>query len=167
MDLPDVELAVSVTWEQLNRAGQEPNHGWPGYDIMYPMGGPFHFVREPIFVSKNYRNLGAKHGWVTGVPLGPLATAPKFAGAKRVDAKEFRTLGVSFGADHPLVDRDLQVWELPDRKAHAGKVSREWRPGARLGALGGRRLLRGSEGQPVGRSGMSSVTRAKWALHPA
>ena len=67
--LPDAGMVATVTPEQLHRAGQEPNRGWPAYEEMCPTGDPKNVVREPMFVSKNYRYLEAKQSWVTGDPM--------------------------------------------------------------------------------------------------
>ena len=50
-------------------------------EVMYQISDPTIVIREPIFVSKNWRNLNADHGWVTGNPMGPLTNAPSSAGA--------------------------------------------------------------------------------------
>ena len=73
---------------------------------MYPMGIPQNAIREPIFAPRNFRRLDENHGWVTGAPLGPLATALNFAGAVRVRAKDFRTSEGTFGLESPLVNGD-------------------------------------------------------------
>ena len=67
--LTDAKIVVTATKEQLHRAGQEPNRGWPAYKFMNPAGDPANVAREPIFVSKNYRNLGATRGRVRGDPM--------------------------------------------------------------------------------------------------
>ena len=78
-------------------------------------------AREPVFAPTNYRNFGPEHGWVTGAYLEPLATALDFAGARRVDATEFRSLNENFELGRPLVVRDFQEWELRERRARAGQ----------------------------------------------
>ena len=98
------------------------------------MWNPRDVARGPIFASKNYRNFGPKHGWVTGAPLAPLRTALTLAGARRVDATEFRSLNGDFELERPLVNRDCTAWELPERKACVGKEYHEWPLGVRLGA---------------------------------
>ena len=130
---PDAKTVVSVAPGRLHRADQGPNRGWPAYELMFPMGDPASAVRGPIFASKNYRNLDAKHGWVTGDPMGPSSMALTLAGAVRDDVAAFRTLGANLGLIRPLVNRDFQVWDMPGRKARAGKERHDWRKGVRLG----------------------------------
>ena len=80
---------------------------------------------EPIFTSKNYRNVKPQRGWVTGAPLEPLTTALDLVGATRVDAKEFRTLGGNFELGRLVEDGDFTAWELLEIKARAGEDCRE------------------------------------------
>ena len=107
--MPNAKVVVTAPQEELRRAGQEPNRGWPASPMMYPMGGPALIVRDPILISKNYLNLDAHHGWVTGDPTGPLARALTLAGAARADAGNFRAPGANSGMIRPLVRRDFQV----------------------------------------------------------
>ena len=60
--LPGADLVVTVAGDQRRRAGQEPNRGWPAYEITYPMGNPTDVIREPILATKNYRRIGPKRG---------------------------------------------------------------------------------------------------------
>ena len=55
--LSDADVVVTVTREQLNLAGTEPDPGRPAYEIIYPMGNPLYIARDPSFATKNYRNL--------------------------------------------------------------------------------------------------------------
>ena len=92
-------------------------------------------VRDPIFVSDNCRRPDAKHGWVTGDPMGPLSTAVILAGTVRVNLTEFRSLDANCGLVRPLVNRDSQVWELLGRKS----ASEERVPRMKIGRQAGRR----------------------------
>ena len=83
--MPEIQVVGTAPQAQLRRAGQEPNRGWPAYEVMYPMGGP-------EIISGNYRNLVATHGRVAGAPMEPHAEACILAGAERVDAWDFRAL---------------------------------------------------------------------------
>ena len=96
---------------------------------MYSSGNLQNVIREPIFAPKNFWNLDENHGRVSGAPLEPHAAALNSAGAPGVDLKEFRTLDVDFALARPSVNRDFLVWELPGRRARAGKECREWRLG--------------------------------------
>ena len=89
------------------RAGQEPNRGWPANALRYPTGDPAIVARDQICISKNYRNLDADHGWVTGNPMEPLTRALTLAGAVRVDVGDFRSLGAISGLPRPFVGRDF------------------------------------------------------------
>ena len=89
-------LASPPRGRKLNRTGLGPNRGWPACDIMYPNGNPTSIAQDPILVTKIFRDLSPKHGWVFGAPLEPLATALNIAGAMRVDAQALRTLDASF-----------------------------------------------------------------------
>ena len=122
--LPGAELVVTVTEEQLYRAGQEPNREWPANEIMYPMGNPTDVVREHQTeawlgnrrASRTPHN-GPEFGW----------RAP--GGRDGIPSSGWQLrLGASPG------QQDFQVWELPRRKASVGKDCHEWRLGVRLGA---------------------------------
>ena len=126
--LQGAELVVTVAGVHRRRAGQEPNRGWPAYEITFLMGNPTDVIREPVLVSKNYRRIGPKHGRATGAPLEPLATALNLAGAHRVDATEFRTLDGNFALGRPLVNRISRYRNSPDAKHEWGKpaTNGEW-----------------------------------------
>ena len=98
---PDARTVVTATQEQLHRAGQGPNSKRPAYELMYLMGDPKNGARGPKFVSKNYRNLDGKHGWVTGNRIEPLTTALPLAGAARVDEAASRPLDTNLGLIRP------------------------------------------------------------------
>ena len=132
--IPEIQVVVAVSEDQLHHAAQDPNRGWPTYAVIRPMGGPALIVRDPPLVSNNYRILDAVCGWVTGDPTEPPARALAVAGAERVDAGEFRTLDADSGSLRPLVGRDLQVWSLPGQQARVGGKCHEWRLGVRLGS---------------------------------
>ena len=106
-----------MSQERLRRGVQGPNQGWPAYAPMYPMGDPTIGVRDKIFVSKNFWNLDADHGWVTGNPVEPLTRALILAGAVRVDDADFRALDSNSGLLRPPVGRDFLARSLPGRKA--------------------------------------------------
>ena len=127
-------MVITLTPEQLHRAGQDPDGGWPTYDVMYPARDSKKVIRGPIFSPGSYRNLDAKHGWVTGGPIEPLAKALNFAGAVLVDVTEFRTLDGNFGPERSPVNGDFQVRESRGRQARVGADCHEWRAGVRLGA---------------------------------
>ena len=44
---PDADIVAAVAREQLRRAGQEPNRGWPAYARTLPMGDPTAVIRDP------------------------------------------------------------------------------------------------------------------------
>ena len=88
------------------------------------MGDPNKVIREPIFASKNYRDLDAEQGWVAGEPMDPFTAVLDVAGAVRVAVEEFRALDANFGLGRPLVNGDFQVWELRGRKARVGTLPR-------------------------------------------
>ena len=144
---------------------------------MYPLGNPTDVIREPIFVSENYRNIGSKHSYATGAPLEPLTSALTLANAQRVNAPEFRTLGGNFQLERPPANRDFRAWELPRRNARVGEDCNEWLLGVILGVSASGVSASGFptcpqhprefERQPFGRLWKSSVTVAKWAIYPA
>ena len=90
-------------------------------------------IRDPVFISKNFRNLAADHGWVPGAVMDPLTAALKAAKAVLVDPGKFRTLGENARLLRPPVGRGFQVGELKGRNARDGKARHEWRPGVRSG----------------------------------
>ena len=65
------------------------------------MGDPANVARDPIFVSKNYREIDADHGWVTGDPMEPPAKALTLAGTVGADAGDFRALDADSGLLRP------------------------------------------------------------------
>ena len=121
-----------MTTEQLHLAEEDPNRGWQAYSSLHPTGNPAKVVRDPVFITKNSRNLEAKHGEAAGKAMDPSTTALKVGGATRVDPGEFRTSGENASLLRPLAGRGFQVWDLPERQARDGKVRHSWRLGARL-----------------------------------
>ena len=117
--LPDAAVAVTVTWDQLKRASDEPNCGQPAYEITYPMGNPEDVVRGTIFVTKNYQNLLPMHGWVAGDAAEPLTTALNLAGAERVDAQDSRALGGNFELERSLINRDFTTSDFTAQETAA------------------------------------------------
>ena len=55
--------------------GGGPARGWPAYSALCPTGNPTQVARDPICISKNFRNLDATHGWVPGDAMEPLSRA--------------------------------------------------------------------------------------------
>ena len=125
---------ITVSDEQVQRAGREPTRGWPSYSALYPEGNPTEVIHDPAFYQKNFWNKDANDGWVTGTAMDPLTAASKAAHTTLVDPGEFRTLGDDASLLRPLVGRDFQVGELPAQKARDGKTCHFWRRGVRLGA---------------------------------
>ena len=64
-----VDVVVTVTWDQLDSAAEQPNRGLPAYEITRFLGNPADRVWEPIFAKKNYRVASPEHGRVNGAPL--------------------------------------------------------------------------------------------------
>ena len=110
---------VSVSGDQLHPA--EKTKGWQAYSILYPTGNPAEVAHSPVFASKNFRSWDPKHGRFTGDAFDPLSAALIAAGADRVDAGEFRTLGENASLLRPLAGMDFQVWASPERQARDGK----------------------------------------------
>ena len=110
---------------QLHLAGEDPARGLQAYRVLYPTGNPAQVIRDAVFVSKNFRNLDTKRGWVTGDAMEPSTTALTVAGTELVDPGEFRTPGGTATPLRPLVGRGFQVWALPGRQARDGKECHE------------------------------------------
>ena len=49
---PPSSYVITVTTEQLKRAGEEPNRGWPAYSALYPEGNPAEVTHDPVFVRR-------------------------------------------------------------------------------------------------------------------
>ena len=79
--------------------------------MLYPEGNPTGVAHDPAFVIKSFQNLEAKHGWVPGEAMGPLAADLKAPKAGKVDPGEFRTPDEQARLLRPLVGRGFQVWK--------------------------------------------------------
>ena len=152
--LPEAEVTVTEFQEQLHRARQEPNRGWPAHVLMYPLGDPADVDRDPIFISKNYWDLDPDYCWVTGAPMEPLTRALALAGAVRVDAGDFRALGANAGLLRPLVGRGRQLRALTGRKARDGKECHDWQLGVKLGLTASGELPQRTRDLPPTRPGI-------------
>ena len=71
-------------------------------------------------MTGNFRALPPQHGWVHGADLELLLTALISAGARRVGAQTFSTLGANCAMGRPFTNRDFAVWEWPNREARPG-----------------------------------------------
>ena len=111
MGIPASQL-ITVSQEQLRRAGEEPTRAWQVYSVLYPNGNPAGIAHDPAFASKNFRNLDGSHGWVLGEAMGPVTTSLKVARVGRVGPAEFRTLDENAGLIHPSAGQGVQARKL-------------------------------------------------------
>ena len=128
---PPSSYPITVTAEQVQPAGREPNRGWPPYSVLYPDGNIAEVIHDSVSNPKTFRNKAANEGRVAGTAMDPFTTALKAAGATSVDPGEFRALGEKATLLRPLMGRGFQVWGLPNRLARDRKQRHNWRLGAR------------------------------------
>ena len=94
---------ITVSPEQLKRAGEGPARGRPAFSALYPGGNPTEVAHCPVSVSKNFLNLGASGGCVLGEAMDPLASALKAAKFVKVDPGGFRALDEKARLLRPLI----------------------------------------------------------------
>ena len=126
---PPASQLITVSREQLKRAGDEPARGWQTYSAFPSDGNPTEFAHDPVSVAKNFRNLEVDHSWVRGKVMDPLTAALQAAQAGRVDPGDFRTLGENASLLRPLIWRGFKDWKLQKRIPRDGNVCHDWRPG--------------------------------------
>ena len=130
---PPPSYLITLSTEQLERAGEEPTGGWPAYSALYPERNPAEAIRDPVFVSTNFLISEVLHGWVLGEATDPLASALKAAKAVKVGPGEFRAPDENAQMTRPLIGRGFQVWGKKERGARNEKACHDWRLGVRLG----------------------------------
>ena len=101
---------MTITQEDIARAERDPSRGRPAYSTLPPKGQPSDIMRDPVFMSANFRSLEPAHGWVHGAAFEPLRDALKAAGACRVEQHEIRTLGASLQMERSILNRDFTDW---------------------------------------------------------
>ena len=111
LGMPDDQVVLTVAYVQLRRAGQDPNRGWPAYEVTYPIGGLALVPRDPIAVSGNYRNLDANSSWVASAPTEPLPITLAAPGPARGGVGDIRALAANPELLRDLAGKDSQVWD--------------------------------------------------------
>ena len=61
MGIPASQL-ITASKEKLNRAGEEPTRECRADSALYPTGNPTQVAHDPVWLSKNSRNLDVQHG---------------------------------------------------------------------------------------------------------
>ena len=128
---PPAAYLITAAADQSRLAGNGPTCGWPTSAVPLPDRNPAEATHDPVLNARNFRNVAADFGWVTGAAMDPLSYAPEAAKAVMVSPGEFRALGEHARLTRPHVCGGFQVWALKNRAAPSGKPRRDWRLGAR------------------------------------